>query len=292
MAPEPPVQLGHTVNNMAHSVTLRQPASLSNKNSSHAATPVVHSHLETYKDKTTSNKQTHPGDASAPNEMASKKPSTGNPDSEEQPVKGIPSIIAQRMKQQKSDPSQAASDMVSSSENALSNAADSNKFSKIALTSVAVSGGNDTKDPVPVENEIMIVRRKMEEKRSRSSSPAPIFNSSQLSKRKKDSQPVPPLDLSDVVDGEVTEYQPQPKKIMPCNILFTGENAKTSRSLLDKKRKIKVQYVSFRYSFICCYKVLWGRLSGILKGAFSWCCCSLFLLIVMLSCHNHLLCVC
>ncbi|CAL1547405.1 unnamed protein product [Lymnaea stagnalis] len=182
---------------------------------------------------------------------------TEAPVKESLPIKGIPSIIAQRLKQQNSDPSQVAGDVVSSQDTI-----DGGRKTKLPLDESSTDGDapsarkrlTPTNIALPsetssinseIENEIAAVRKKMEGNRSKSSSVSQIFDSSQLAKKRKENQKqraaasvVPPLDLSGITDD--VDYQPQQREIKPCNIKFIGENAKTDRSLLVRSRKIKV----------------------------------------------------
>ncbi|KAK6979847.1 flocculation protein FLO11 [Biomphalaria glabrata] len=178
-----------------------------------------------------------------------------------QPVKGIPSIIAQRLKKQSSDPSQVAADVISSLD-----AIDGNRKTKLAFDDsgidndspsprkrvppssvvlISVESTNKDKISSEIENEIAAVRKKMEGGRSKSSNVSQIFDSSQLSKKRKENQRqkasqglVPRLDLSGI-DAE-PDYQPLHMEIKPCNIRFIGENTRTERSLLVKRRTIKI----------------------------------------------------
>ncbi|KAH9491681.1 hypothetical protein Btru_031206 [Bulinus truncatus] len=179
-----------------------------------------------------------------------------------QPVKGIPSIIAQRLKKQNSDPSQMATDVISSSDSI-----DGNRKTKLAFdesgtdsdapsprkrvtpTSIVQTSVDNTttKDSVSseIENEIAAVRKKMESSRSKSGNVSQIFDSSQLAKKRKENQKqrasqssVPRLDLSGINDEP--DYHPVQMEIKPCNIIFIGENAKTERSLLVKSRCVKL----------------------------------------------------
>lgn len=214
---------------------------------------------EAHKDKTS--KRSYPNDVPALNEQPLSKVSKDKQHSSEQPVKGIPSIVAQRLRKQKSDPSQVADDVVSSSEELINeDPSDGNIFSRKHLTPVNTinsSSGNDSLS-LEIENEIASVRKKMEGNRSKSSGPAKIFDSSQLSKKRREKKqqgsvsnvPVPPLDLSGINNDKTKETQPQQKSIAPCNIEFIGANAETSRSLLIKQRKVKVNcdYMSWSRS--------------------------------------------
>ncbi|BFZ20316.1 hypothetical protein BsWGS_23355 [Bradybaena similaris] len=170
--------------------------------------------------------------------------------SQEQPVKGIPSIIAQRLKKQNFDPSQVAEDVLSSPDASEHLNEASKKHLGSASGKAALLDNNETASlSTEIENEISNVRKKMEESRSKSAGLVPIFDSSLLTKKRKEKKKlqasaseelVPALDLSGVTDSQGVEYQPPHKKIAPCNIVFIGENAKTSRSLLIKQRKIKI----------------------------------------------------
>ncbi|XP_059150948.1 mucin-2-like [Physella acuta] len=183
--------------------------------------------------------------------------------SETQPIKGIPSIIAQRLRLQNSDPSQVADDVVSSTdmvdgsrkakhdETPVTDDSPSPRKRLTPTTTTPVqSTSSSSKDNISseIENEIAAVRKKMEGNRSKSTSVSQIFDSSQLSKKRKENQKqrvsaqglVPPLDLSGITDDQSDFYQPAQREIKPCNIKFIGENAKTSRSLLTRNRKIKV----------------------------------------------------
>ena len=196
--------------------------------------------------------------------------------SQDKPIKGIPSIIANRMK---ADPSQVARNVVSnnSSNNFLkldSNLNDESSTDSDAsprpLTNKPVNSSSSASSPFAVNltsvsstsdpgkeaisseitNEIESVRRKMESAKKQSSV-AEIFSSSQLAEKRKKIQQqkaaaqaaqgiVPKLDLSGIDVDRSKIYSPPQKTIKPCNIRFIGENAKTSRSLLTKKRVKKV----------------------------------------------------
>ena len=195
----------------------------------------------------------------------------------DEPIKGIPSIIANRLRQTSADPSQVAQNVVSNgtSNNFLrldgnlndESSTDSDASPRPVLnkpkplqsssSSSSSPGADPGKDAVSSEiaNEIEAVRRKMESAK-KTSSVAQIFDSSQLAKKRKERQQqkaaaqaaaaqqaggiVPKLDLSGIDDDRSKVYMPPQKEIKPCNIKFIGENAKTSRSLLVKKRVKKV----------------------------------------------------
>ncbi|CAG5118953.1 unnamed protein product [Candidula unifasciata] len=251
MAPEPPAQVTAKDN-----ISVLPAAQISTDNlskmSSDSHVSNEGSHQEIRKEQTAPSKRLHPKDATVSNEEPIKKV-IKDKDENEQPVKGIPSIIAQRLKQQSSTPSQAADDVTSSSDVSASSQ-NNNIYSRTVLSSVSSNNSKSSTDNAKqdtlsseIENEITAVRRKMEANRLKSSGPAQIFDSSQLAKKKKENRKqessgrmVPLLDLSGIIVEDVMEYQPQMRKIKPCNIVFIGENTKTSRSLLDKKRKVKI----------------------------------------------------
>ncbi|XP_005113094.1 flocculation protein FLO11 [Aplysia californica] len=198
-----------------------------------------------------------------PPETPRTKPDKTKSDSE--PIKGIPSIIAQRLKKEKNDPSQASSltrpsslidRQLKSDSGETDSSTSSETFSpRVNLSSTpSVQSKDDNKDEISnsIENEIAAVRKRMEGNRSKATGVAQIFDSSQLAKKRKENQRqratfnaqsqglVPPLDLSSITDDKNRDYQPKPREIKPCNIVFVGENAKTSRSLLKKQRKVKI----------------------------------------------------
>lgn len=201
--------------------------------------------------------------------MSEEKPTSVDPatTSETQPIKGIPSIIAQRLRLQNSDPSQVADDVVSSTDMVdgsrktkhndapVTDVSPSPRKHLVPTTAPVQSASSSNKDNISseIENEIAAVRKKMEGNRSKSTSVSQIFDSSQLSKKRKENQKqrvstqglVPPLDLSGITDDQSDYYQPAQREIKPCNIQFIGENAQTSRSLLTRNRKIKVMYHLF-----------------------------------------------
>ncbi|BFZ05713.1 hypothetical protein BsWGS_08752 [Bradybaena similaris] len=252
-APEPPAQLSTSVN--TSSVLPAAQLSKDNLIKISSGREVSNEGLQDIrKDQTVPGKRLHPKDTTISNEQPLKKVIIDKNETEDQPVKGIPSIITQRLKQQSSNPSEAADDVVNSSDIS-ANSLTTNIYSRTVLSPVnsdntKFSVENTKQDTLSseIESEIAAVRRKMEANRLKSSGPAQIFDSSQLVKKKKKSQTlqgpsdgvVPSLDLSSITDADIMEYQPQMRKIKPCNIVFIGENVKTSRSLLDKKRTVKI----------------------------------------------------
>jgi hypothetical protein len=188
----------------------------------------------------------------------------------DEPVRGIPSIIARRMKQ--NGESSSKEQVTPSRPGELfgvrlgktrhpddsSDAANEIPVKRAAPEIVkATPPPNDTSSstsglPEEIENEIASVRRRMQqEKNKKSSGVSQIFDSSQLAKKRKEKQAaksnagVPRLDLSAITDADTNDgsqglYRVTPREIKPCNIEFIGANAKTNRSLLHKKRTVKV----------------------------------------------------
>lgn len=199
---------------------------------------------------TTATDQSYRSEPPAVNEQPLSGVSNADTNSQERPVKGIPSIIAQRLKKQNFDPSQVAEDVLSSSDaNEHLNEASKKHLGSASGKTTLLDNNETASLSTEIENEISNVRKKMEESRSKSAGLVPIFDSSLLTKKRKEKKKhqasaseelVPALDLSGITDSQGMEYQPPHKKIAPCNIVFVGENAKTSRSLLIKQRKIKV----------------------------------------------------
>ncbi|CAG5135212.1 unnamed protein product [Candidula unifasciata] len=222
------------------------------KPTSHLSNSITAGHellSDAYKDAVDSD-QSHSDESPALNDQPLSHVNKNDSDPKELPVKGIPSIVAQRLKKHNFDPSQVAEDVLSSSD------ATEQHLQEASRKNLDSASGNPTSSDsendslaTEIENEISNVRRKMEESRNKSTGLLPIFDSSQLSKKRRErkkqqasagEEVVPALDLSGMTDDQAMEYQLRHKKIAPCNIIFIGENADTSRSLLTKQRKVKI----------------------------------------------------
>ncbi|XP_076454824.1 uncharacterized protein LOC143289661 [Babylonia areolata] len=183
-----------------------------------------------------------------------------------QPVKGIPSIIANRMKQndQKQDtespetrpPGELFGVRLGKTHHE-KDSAEENEIPRKRLTPAAQKSESNASTNLPseIENQIASVRRRMEHaSRNKAPGVSQIFDSSQLQKKRKEKQAaksssaagVPRLDLSSITAedsssaGSSGGYRVTPREIKPCNIVFIGANVSVGRSLLKKSRKEKV----------------------------------------------------
>lgn len=191
------------------------------------------------------------------------------PENSDKPIKGIPSIIAQRLNRQKNSPRDVSSSVAAKDE--LDSLRDGKPHSNGSVDNrLILLKNSERENPVKatepskevvsseIENEIAAVRRKMDSSRSKGSGPAQIFDSSQLAKKREENKRqraaavaaqgiVPRLDFSSLNEDTNKSKRVAQKEIKPCNIKFIGENAKTSRSLLKKQRKVKVRHY-FKYN--------------------------------------------
>lgn len=184
------------------------------------------------------------------------------PENNGQPVKGIPSIIAKRLNKQNNSPRELSNSIAKETEveslvrqgsgNSIDDKPLSFKDNLESIKNVENAKQQPSKEIInsEIENEIAAVRKKMDSGRSKGSGPAQIFDSSQLAKKREEKKRqkaaaaaaqgiVPRLDFSSLNEDKDKSARMLQKEIKPCNIKFIGENAKTSRSLLKKQRKVK-----------------------------------------------------
>ena len=180
------------------------------------------------------------------------------------PIRGIPSIIANRMKQQNAQnggtvesrpPGELFGVRLGKTRHEDESSEDASEVPRKRLAPAADVPAKETTSNLPseIENQIASVRKRMESaSRNRSPGVSQIFDSSQLQKKKKQAAKssaqagVPRLDLSSITAednskaGSEGGYRVTPREIKPCNIEFIGANVSTGRSLLKKNRKTKV----------------------------------------------------
>ncbi|KAL8612138.1 hypothetical protein ACOMHN_021951 [Nucella lapillus] len=181
----------------------------------------------------------------------------------DQPIKGIPSIIANRLKQnsQKQDndspepkrPGELFGVRLGKTHHGKDSAEEENEIPRKRLTPATQTDASSKRLPSEIENQIASVRKRMEHtSKNKPSGVSQIFDSSQLHKKRKEKQAaksaaagVPRLDLSSITSedssnaGSSGGYRVTPQEIKPCNIVFIGGNVSLGRSLLQKKRKDK-----------------------------------------------------
>ena len=177
------------------------------------------------------------------------------------PVKGIPSIIANRLKQNTQDRNE---DTVQSRPPGELFGVRLGKVRRGPGASPEINGNEPLyrrltpvsqkteKDSEPeIQNQFIGVLKKKD--RSRSTGVSKIFDSSQLQKKRKDKNKA-----QSASTGPGRAVQPVAK---PCTVEFTGANVSTGRSLLQKKRKEKASkiFLDNQEIMIClrkCY-ILW-----------------------------------
>lgn len=186
----------------------------------------------------------------------------------DEPVRGIPSIIANRLKQnaqntdsvQTRPPGELFGVRLGKTRHGHGedSSEETNGIPRKRLTPAAEKPAKDTASDLPseIESQIASVRKRMEHgSKNKPSGPSIIFDSSQLHKKRREKQAgksgaqaaVPRLDLSGITSednsnaGNVGGYRVTPREIKPCNIEFIGGNISTGRSMLDKKRTVKVR---------------------------------------------------
>lgn len=179
-----------------------------------------------------------------------------------EPIKGIPRIIAQRMKQNSEaihtgPPGELFGVRLGKTRHEDDGKDDGSEIPCKRLTPVQSLGKQDKAASVPseIENQIASVRKRMEAgSQNKSGGVSQIFDSSQLQKKRREKQAartapqvgVPRLDLSSLTSedsgnpGSDGGYRVTPREIKPCSIEFIGANISLGRSLLDKNRTIKV----------------------------------------------------
>ena len=187
----------------------------------------------------------------------------------DEPVRGIPSIIAKRLKQnaqnqnadsatQSRPPGELFGVVLGKTRHEDDSAEGASEIPCKRLTPAAEKPAKDTTSNLPseIENQIASVRKRMEQgSKNKPSGPSIIFDSSQLHKKRREKQAakssaqvgVPPLDLSGITSedssnaGSIGGYRVTPREIKPCNIEFIGGNVSIGRSMLEKKRSVKVR---------------------------------------------------
>ncbi|KAK7094967.1 proteoglycan 4-like [Littorina saxatilis] len=178
------------------------------------------------------------------------------------PIRGIPTIIANRMKQNSQNQSQNTDAGQTGLPGELFGVRlgktrhgedPADEAEEIPRKRLHPAPEKTEKDPAvsEIENQIASVRRKMEhQKKKNQSGVSKVFDSSQLKKKPKDQSRanpgVPRLDLSGITAdesgdaGRVGGYRVTPRDIKPCNIEVVGGNVSVGRNLLVKQRKAKI----------------------------------------------------
>ncbi|XP_050417778.1 hybrid signal transduction histidine kinase A [Patella vulgata] len=179
----------------------------------------------------------------------------------DEPIKGIPTIIANRMKKENSESSNTNSSHSSSSAdlfssgtlNNMQNNNINNPTKKRQAPPVPVNSSiveqERARDQSPEPNQELSPRQNLHNMRSKNTDiggPAMVFDSSMLAKKKRkpdntNNNGVPKLDLTSIIDGGAGVYQEgyKPVVIKPCNIIFIGANIITGRSLLKKGKSTR-----------------------------------------------------
>ncbi|GFS21689.1 hypothetical protein ElyMa_006931000 [Elysia marginata] len=218
------------------------------------------------------------------------KPADNSKMPSEEPIKGVPTIIANRLRQAKADPSQMARNVLHQPANnflrldgnlndesstdsdasprppvskPVSSSSSSSSPFAVNLASVSSSSTSSSDSPRSELNEIEAALRKMGSAKKQPTV-VQIFDSKQLAEKRKNKAAartaaqqagvqVPGLDLSGLDEDRSKVYRPPQKKVGPCNIKFIGENVKTGRSLLAKKRlkKVSIQHTCIIKEYEC-----------------------------------------
>lgn len=190
----------------------------------------------------------------------------GKTEDSDQPVRGIPSIIANRMKQTNQKQGNESPETKRPGElfgvclgktphgHGKDSTEEENEIPRKRLAPATQKTENNASQNLPseIENQIASVRKRMEHaSRNKPTGVSQIFDSSQLQKKKKQKSGaaagVPRLDLSSITSedssnaGSSGGYRVTPREIKPCNIEFIGANVSLGRSLLEKNRKEKAR---------------------------------------------------
>lgn len=183
----------------------------------------------------------------------------------DEPVRGIPSIIAKRLQQNGPGASNDSTERTPPGElfgvrlgktrhtDDMTVEIPAKRFSPASDRSSTNNDATSASSNLPeeIENQIASVRNRMHlEKIKKQGGVSQIFDSSQLQKKKREKQAgtsnsqVPRLDLSSITvpdsDSSQGSFRVTGQEIKPCPIHFIGAGISTGRSMLNKNRKFKV----------------------------------------------------
>lgn len=185
----------------------------------------------------------------------------------DEPIRGIPSIIAQRLRQNQnaagtgqSSESRPPGELFGVRLGKTRHTDSGDDGSEIPHKRLAAAQEAEKQEdassglPAEIENQIASVRSRMQAaSKNKSPGVSKIFDSSQLAKKRKENQEarkraqaVPRLDLTSITSDDAADlgaaggYRVTPREIKPCNIEFIGGNIKLGRNMLEKNRKVKI----------------------------------------------------
>lgn len=162
-----------------------------------------------------------------------------------EPVRGIPTIIANRLKQntQKqngdSEPSRSPGELFGVRLSKIQRRKDPDTEDQDGIPHKRLAHGErsppeSSSTPEIVNQFAGVLKKKDHSSRNK---PSQIFDSSQLQKKRKERKAAKAAAAAGVseVDGKGGQ-----KQVPPCNVEFIGANISTGRSLLGKSRKVKI----------------------------------------------------